>query len=177
VTGGGTPAPGGASGAPGPGRTGGPDLTPPKRGGRPTKLTERLQNRLIALIQQGNYRETAAALSGISPATFHRWMERGAQGRHPYRAFREAVEHAETWAEGIAVRTVQSNIRAGDWKAAMTWLERKFPDRWGRRNRVEVSGRDGGPVTVAARPDLSKLTTEELQQLESILARADTLAR
>ena len=39
-----------------------------------------------------------------------------------------------------------------DWRAALEYLERSFPDRWRKPSRVEVSGRDGGPVehTVAA---------------------------
>ena len=33
-----------------------------------------------------------------------------------------------------------------DWRAAAWRLERKFPNRWGRHDRHEVTGPDGGPI-------------------------------
>jgi len=47
-----------------------------------------------------------------------------------------------------------------DWKAAMTWMERKFPDLWSRGERREITGAGGGPVEVndvSAREQLAGL--------------------
>lgn len=49
---------------------------------------------------------------------------------------------------------VRRAAHRGDVKAAQWWLERKFPDRWGRRDRHELSGPASGPIEVKSRPSL-----------------------
>jgi hypothetical protein len=61
----------------------------------------------------------------------------------PYRAFRDAVKSAESEAEVRAVAIIQRHMGT-NWQAAMTYLERKYPSRWGRRLDVTTAG---GPVT------------------------------
>lgn len=114
--------------------------------GRKTKLTPDVAQAIVTAIQAGNYQDTAAAHAGVHPATFYRWMERGAaDSKAPYREFREAVEKALAFAE---VRDVALIAKAAEtyWQAAAWRLERKFPDRWGRKERQEVTGASGGPV-------------------------------
>lgn len=54
-------------------------------------------------------------------------------------------------------------------KAARELLDRGY----GRpRQGVEVTGADGGPIETTTRPDLSRLSTEERDQLEQLLERA-----
>jgi len=43
---------------------------------------------------------------------------------------------------------------------------------WTDRQQVEYSGPNGGPINVKAEPDYSKLTVEELKQLEEIATKA-----
>jgi hypothetical protein len=33
-----------------------------------------------------------------------------------------------------------------DWRAAKEYLARRFGERWGDKQRVEMTGKDGGPV-------------------------------
>ena len=61
---------------------------------------------------------------------------------------------------------------ADDWRAAMTYLERRFPDRWGRRQRHEVSGPDGGAIAIAGGWDLGKLSDKELAALQALAEKA-----
>lgn len=110
--------------------------------GRRSKLTPEVQERICKVIRAGNYAYIAAEYAGISETTFYRWMEQGEEqktGRH--REFREAVKAAEREAEIRAVATVQQHM-GKSWQAAMTYLERKFPQRWGRRVDVTSAGRD-----------------------------------
>lgn len=44
------------------------------------------------------------------------------------------------------VKVLATNSHEFDWRASAWRLERKFPDRWGRREKVEMSGEGGGPV-------------------------------
>lgn len=49
-----------------------------------------------------------------------------------------ALNKATAQAEVYAVAQVRSAMD-GSWQAAMTWLERKHPDRWKRRDAIEVA--------------------------------------
>jgi len=116
--------------------------------GRLTKLTAEVQEKIVQAIRAGNYAEIAAGYAGIGTTTFYRWMQQGweqASGR--CREFREAVKAAEREAEVRAVAIVQQHMPS-KWQAAMTYLERKFPERWSRREKLEHSGPEGGPVEV-----------------------------
>jgi transposase-like protein len=119
-------------------------LTPKAATGRRSKLTPELQEKIVRVIRAGNYAYIAAEYAGIGQSTFYRWLEQGeAQTTGPYRDFREAVKAAEREAEIRAVATVQQHM-GKSWQAAMTYLERKFPQRWGRRLDVTT---DGNPIT------------------------------
>jgi hypothetical protein len=43
---------------------------------------------------------------------------------------------------------------------------------WVDRQQTELTGKDGGPVAIKSETDLSKLSVEELRQLEGILQKA-----
>lgn len=113
--------------------------------GRKSKLTEERQERILQAIRAGNYIETAALHAGISEGTFHRWMQEGERAKTgKKREFYEAVKKARADAETRTVAII-SNAMPTSWQAAAWWLERSFPDRWGR-NVHEHRGKDGGPV-------------------------------
>jgi hypothetical protein len=117
---------------------------------RPTKLTPEVQDRIVAALRAGNYQETAAVYGGIDERTFYRWMEQGAldDADDIYRQFRQAVEKAKADAEVRDVALIDKAAHDGSWQAAAWKLERKFPNKWGRVNRTEISGPDGAAVKV-----------------------------
>ncbi len=108
----------------------------------------------------------AAEYVGINKGTYYEWKQRGhddkAAGKSSiYAEFADAVKKAESHAEARAVTLIQQAMPK-NWTAAMTYLERKFPDRWGRRDRTEISGPAGGPIQV--QPVLaSQLSVETLE--------------
>ncbi len=112
--------------------------------GRRPKLTPELQEKICRVIKLGNYASVAAEYAGIGTTTFYRWLQVGEKEEAgPYRDFRDAIKAAESEAEIRAVATIQQHM-GRSWQAAMTFLERKFPHRWGRRLDVTTAGR---PVT------------------------------
>jgi transposase len=135
-------------------------------GGRPSKLSGAVTARLVEAIRAGNYLETAAAYAGIDKATLHRWLKRGRRSeRGPLREFCASVEKALADAEVRDVALI-GKAAAEQWQAAAWRLERKFPDRWGRRQRHEIVGvADEPPVRV----ELGHLSDDELGALEKIL--------
>lgn len=69
-------------------------------------------------------------------------MERGelagdAVEDDPYRHFRAEVERAIADAEAAVVTLIVKAARDGDSRAATWLLERRFSERWGRRDRLE----------------------------------------
>ncbi|MBY0274724.1 hypothetical protein K2Z84_05250 [Candidatus Binatia bacterium] len=111
-------------------------------GGRPPKLTPELQQRIIQAIQGGAYREKAAQFAGIAPETLSRWMSRRGS---PYAEFSQAVLEAEAHASVIMALRVSAAAK-DDWRAAAWWLERKFPDEWGRKDQHKITDGNGEPV-------------------------------
>lgn len=153
--------------------------------GRPTKLTSEIQNKIVTAIRAGNYIETAAAYAGISKNTLYDWLKRGAREKErlernprarikkseaPYVEFSDAVEKAMAEAE---IRDVAIIAKAAEenWQAAAWRLERKYPERWGRREKIEHVGKDDGPIETVQRLDLSALSDEELNYLEHLITR------
>ena len=100
---------------------------------------------LLEHIEAGCYPEIAAELSGVSLSTLTYWIKRGDAGEPPYDAFSRAVKRASAKAELIEIGKVR---KAGEdprfWAASMTYLERRHPERWARRQ----DSQDGPKVIV-----------------------------
>lgn len=110
--------------------------------GRPCKLTPELQTRIVDLICRGNYIETAAKACGIDPKTFYNWMTAGQLAKSgKFADFAQAIGQAEAEAETLLVGMIEK--AASDSPQAAQWLlERKYPARWGRRDRIDVHAID-----------------------------------
>jgi hypothetical protein len=120
--------------------------------GRPSKLTAELKERFMDLLEAGNYPEVAASACGIGRTTYYRWMEQGkadeaAGKRSDYRDFREQIERARDTAETHYVGILMRNANeARDTKAAVEWLQRSAPDRWGRKDQLQLQ--QSGSLTI-----------------------------
>jgi len=113
-----------------------------KTGGRPTKLTPEIQEKIVQVIRAGNYAEVAAAYAGISNKTFYLWKQKGEdQPDSAYGEFLHAIKKAEADSEAEAVAQIKLAARdPKNWVAGMTWLERRYQKRWSRTDRQEHSG-------------------------------------
>jgi len=95
--------------------------------------------------------ETAAAYAGISKDTLYAWLKRGQREKEKkekdpsyeipkyerqFVRFSDAVEKALAEAEMRDVMIIYEASKE-QWQAAAWRLERKFPDRWGRKLSVE----------------------------------------
>jgi transposase len=135
-----------------------------------SKLTPERQSRIVEALTQGNYMETSARYAGITPQGMYKWLNRGNAERsrindgdepqpkeNVYVDFVEAVEKARAQSEMRNVGLIQKAAVDGTWQASAWWLERSFPKRWGRSDRVEHTGADGGPLEV-------QVTMDELEE-------------
>ena len=140
-----------------------------KRNGRPCKLTPELEATILGALAEGNYIETAAALAGVCSKTVYDWLREGARAKSGKKHdFLQAVEKAQAIAEAKGIRSIKAAEDAGAWQAAAWRLERKFPDRWGRKERHELTGADGGAIRHEDVADLSAYTDEELRKIQAI---------
>lgn len=106
--------------------------------GRPTKLNATITAAVVQAISTGNTRDTAAAYAGIRRTTLYEWLARGrAATEGVYRDFADAVEKAEADAVVISVALIRSAAQK-NWQAAAWWLERRYPDEWGRKDRLAL---------------------------------------
>lgn len=111
------------------------DAYQPPPTGRPSEIADApLLQELFSAVQAGNYLETACELVGLAPATVYNWKKRGQAGEAPYDRFLETLKRASAQAEAQAVANVRTAGKLPQfWAAEMTYLERRHPDRWGRR--------------------------------------------
>lgn len=135
---------------------------------RPTKFTRDVVNRLLRGIRMGGTYESACRYAGIDYNTFCNWRDgkfpRGLDDdqKEMKLEFLEALTRAEGDSGARALSTIQQAMSQGDWKAASWLLERRWPDEYGQR-RVEITGKDGGPVQFEARA--AKLIEAEAKSL------------
>jgi CubicO group peptidase (beta-lactamase class C family) len=117
--------------------------------GRPSKLTPETQERICSAVRAGNYFEAAAAYAGVTYSSLRSWLKRGKRSRRgKFFEFFKAVEKAQADAEATVVAQWRQQIPE-NWQAARDFLARRFPGRWGPKERHEVSGPKGGPVPLA----------------------------
>src|SRR5262245_8584979 len=120
------------------------------------RVTAAQQERALDALRLGMTREAAAAKAGFDRATFYRMIHRDA-------TFATAVENAEADAKGTYEAKIAQAADAGTWQAAAWWLERRHPDQYSRRDRVEVT------------VDIRKFAEERGLDPDEVMAEADAI--
>ena len=121
-----------------------------ERIGRPSKFTPERRARVLEAITGGATRTAAALHAGIDERTLYRWMDR-------YVSFASDLTRAEADAELRCTALIQRAAEI-DWRAAAWWLERRRPDEYGRRERVDSRvdiSNSGVHIYLPARGELS----------------------
>src|SRR5215208_5867218 len=110
------------------------------------KFTSRRKSAILRKMREGHYAKTAAETSGITEQTLYNWLKKGEEPeRYPeHAAFLVAYRKAEATAEEKAIKAIQAAF-PNDWRAAMTYLERRHPGRWAKRQNVDVTS-EGQPI-------------------------------
>ncbi len=119
--------------------------------GRKTKLNDARVKKVVDGISAGLPYDTACALAGITYQTFLNWMRAGeAAESGKFFEFFEEVKKAEAIAEAVHIKNIKKAGNDGIWQADAWMLERRHPEKWGRREQIkqEISGPEGEPLKV-----------------------------
>lgn len=133
--------------------------------GAPPKLDTDLVARITIAVERGVTWEVAAQVAGVHPRTLLEWRDRGADDDE---AGRDTV-YAHLHREVICARAAGETSLVGlirrhgvtDWRAAAWLLERSRPERWARRDKLDVD------VTERAKP--RTVTPEEPARRDAIV--------
>ena len=109
--------------------------------GRPSKRTPEREARLLEALRAGNTRKAACHYAAISDETFSTWQARDLD-------FLDAVKKAEGDAEVRMVAQIAQAAQTGTWQAAAWWLERRRPDDYGRRERLDAHVQSDGRTVI-----------------------------
>ena len=134
------------------------------RTGRICRLTPELHAEIVKRIAAGNYPAVAAVSAGIGLSTFYRWLGKGKKKRSgPFFNLAQAVRKARADAEVQNIAIVRQAMKGGavlerkvtrrkdgtneiverlarpDWNAAMRHAERRWSNRWGKKESEELA--------------------------------------
>jgi hypothetical protein len=115
----------------------------------------------------------ACARAGISEDSLSAWRKKGAEGKEPYASFAEELKRAEGDAVFMRLQHIEGAAINGQWQASAWLLERRYPEHFGRKDRLqaEVTGKDGGPVqSLGLAMSLEQLQDPDVRNLAAQLA-------
>ena len=113
-------------------------------------MTAARERQIVGTVARGNYVEVAARAAGIAPSTLYEWKSRGEEGgpgNEPYVGFLEALTRAEAEAEIEGVEAIRGAWNK-DWRSAIEYLARRYPERWGKRDRAVSEHDEAAPLTL-----------------------------
>jgi len=126
--------------------------------GQGRAVTDAAIERLLQGLRVGMTRRAACAGAGFSRTTLYRMLDNDPDG-----ALVTAIEKAEAEAEATYTLIIaKATINPKNWTAAAWWLERRRPQEFAKRERVEMTGKDGGPID---HRDVTTLPDHERQAL------------
>lgn len=112
--------------------------------GRPLKLDEELIKKLSGYIAKGSYAITACQCCGLAEKTFYDYINQGNRDIENneetiFSQLVKSLKSAEAECEhALASMIKETALDKKEWLPAMTFLERRHPERWGRRDRLQV---------------------------------------
>lgn len=154
--------------------------------GKRSQLTDEIHRRLVEGYKLGGKVKEIALYAGISTDMLYSWLARGRNyndhlemsgvpiaGEHVYWLLWQDCEHAKAETRLSATGAIKKAWVGGDWRAALAYLERTDPQEWGRVNRVEMTGADGGPLRVA---DVTETETRLAESVRLAVEKASLAA-
>lgn len=131
------------------------------RAGRPPKYCAEIHKAIIANLEIGCSRTTAAELAGINRMTLETW-------RTKYPAFNSDVTEAIARAKRRATMTITTAIQKGDVQAAFRYLALQERAEWQEERNINV--------TLRIREKAQRIADELGIPVETVIAEAEAVA-
>jgi len=144
-----------------------------KRIGRPTKLTPELQERICKYIADGNYITTSCQACGISFQVYRDWLARAETGEKLYVDFADATKKAEAECQAKLAKYV-TDAAPKSWQAAMTMLERRWPEQYARMDRASYGNVEQLAKGIELLGRLAELATPKPAIIEGEVKQIET---
>lgn len=111
-----------------------------------TKFTTARRERILEALRKGHYLKHAAALAGVGERTVYDWLEKGKRAKTgAFHDFAVAVQEADATAIDTHLGVIHT---ADDPRVSLEFLGRRHPRDFGKVERQEVSGTEGGPIKI-----------------------------
>lgn len=113
-----------------------------------SKLTPAMITGLSTAIANGNYAVTACQLVGLAENTFYEWLRIAdadlanglSETESMYISLKQSLKRAEAQSEAELVEVVkEAGVVKREWLPAMTFLERRHRERWGRPAPIQIN--------------------------------------
>lgn len=106
-----------------------------KQVGRPTKYEPQTVKAIVQAIGAGQTIEDACVYADIHKSTYYEWLTQ-------YPEFSNEVKKAEVKAKMRRILRIEKAAQEGAWQADAWYLERKYPEEFGKRLTLQVSTED-----------------------------------
>lgn len=121
--------------------------------GRPTDYRPEFCEQVVELGREGKSHAQIAAALDVARQTLHNWAD-----AHP--EFLDAITRARDLAQAWFEDKGQTGLETSGFNASL-WAKQvsaRFPDDYTERQKREITGKDGGPIAIAA----GELTDDQL---------------
>jgi len=134
--------------------------------GRPLVLTPVVAESIFRSLLAGSSERDACFIAGISSNRITGWRMRAKKkGDEPFKTFIDGVNVFNAYGKKCLMKIIRGHS-SDDWKAAAWLLERRFPDEFGRTNRVNVNTDNELNISIKAVESPYKMSDDEKQLLE-----------
>lgn len=134
----------------------------------------------IGALESGLYMREACAIVGVGTATIYGALRQGKIDRRaeqdtPFAEFATNVERAMATAEQESLVRIRGAARVNPafWAADAWWLERRYPEKYGRKDRIAMEHSGDVGFSVSAKIDLQEVNSDVARAL---LSHAATVA-
>lgn len=115
-------------------------------GGRPTKLTKLMIQKICMVIKKGSSIKTACIINNISTTTYHDWIKQGKADKKNkiksmFSEFSDKISIAKEQYIDYLVKTIYKECKTNG-RLALEVLSRKRPKEWGTVNKIKIETDD-----------------------------------
>lgn len=146
-------------------------VTNTKVGAKDKRSDPQVIEAITKALKAGCTKKDACSLASISEQTFYRWLREGEKDSEGGEAwqFCESIKKAIAEARARNVTIIQKHA-VNNWTAAAWWLERSDPESWGKRDKVEMTGADGGAMEMKVISE-NEINDEEIADIMTKLSK------